>query len=99
MYQVDIDTVPVLEDCLPVLDPGCHAEAKRMKAGIKKYFGKYIHPEVKIRIKPNPHDFGAYYSIELSCPELNDEACDSINLIENSLPETWAQLEGKTYHE
>jgi hypothetical protein len=99
MYTTDIDTVPVQEDGLPHLDSGARDEARRMVVGIKKYFGDYIHPAVRIKIKSNPHDFGAYLSIELSCSELNDDACDSICLIENNMPETWAELESETYTE
>jgi hypothetical protein len=99
MYITDIDPTPVLEDCLPHLDPGSRGEARRMVRGIQKYFGDHVHPAVKITIKSNPHDFGAYLSIQLSCSELNDDACESICLIENNLPETWAELENGKYEE
>ena len=99
MYAVELDTVPVLEDCLPHLDSGARDEARRMLKGIKQYFGEHIHPAVRIKLKSNPHDFGAYLSIELSCSELNDDACESINFIEANLPETWEQLEQSTYEE
>jgi hypothetical protein len=72
-YVIDLSGTPYEEDCAqigrdPIATERSHEEAKAYRAAIIAVCGPP--PEgYALRINPNAHDFGTYYTVQLQCPD------------------------------
>jgi len=93
--RLDIDTVPLDEECAQV---GSTDYSERSKIECRVFADQIIREHGKppgsarIAIKRNPHDFGTYLSIELVFNDDNEDESEWAYNVEGNLPMEWDEI-------
>ena len=104
--RLDIDTVPLDEECAQVGTPD-YAHRSKIECTVFadqliRFHGKPP-GSARLAIKRNPHDFGTYLSIEIIFDSDNEDESEWAYNVEGSLPLDWdekakANLEKEGYY-
>lgn len=97
-----IGNCPICEPCvqvdknIPYLDE-MHKECQRFRNVLEDYFEELMDSGIYFGIKQFQHDFGPYFEVVLFFDNEIKEQTDVAFEIEESIPETWDELENTRY--
>ena len=90
--EMDIGSAPCDEPCVSVGEPDYYPRAKaecdRFIELVRKKLGEEP-PGAYLKVKSNPHEWGAYLSVVVAFDDNDEEARNFAYLCESEAPRTW----------